>query len=247
MGTTKKSRAYDHWHFRDKNGRVNPDNPFDYYPTPAWVTEALLEKEKFKCEILEPASGDGSMATVIRAHGYWVDEADIRRGQDFLDRKDWCWNIVTNPPYGKRMAEAFVRHALKLAFFKVAMLLPMYFIEAVCRNDIFTNPKCPVKSMYFFSRRIKFGDNGHASPFGTVCNQCGERLIVRKTSWTEHPLVYTGTDAHAGDEVIGSADREEIWCPHCEEPVPGSLAELPQMIEDEDVLYRVPIQHDPTS
>jgi len=165
--STKKSRAKNYWHFR-KDSPIRPENPFDFYATPASITEALLARERFRAEILEPASGDGAMAEVLRAHGYEVDEADIRRGQNFLDRKEPCWNIVTNPPYGKSMAEVFVRHALKLAFLKVAMLLPMYFLEGVCRHDIFNNPAFPVKATYVFSRRAKFGEEGHTSPFGTV-------------------------------------------------------------------------------
>ena len=60
-------------------------------------------------------------------------------------------NIVTNPPYSDGMAEQFCRHALKLATGKVAMLLPMWFLEGVQRHDLFSEQ--PLKAIYIFSRR----------------------------------------------------------------------------------------------
>lgn len=37
----------------------------DFYPTPAHVTEALLERETFKGTMWEPACGDGAMSRIL--------------------------------------------------------------------------------------------------------------------------------------------------------------------------------------
>jgi hypothetical protein len=43
--------------------------PRDFYPTPAWVTEALAEHVELAGKrILEPACGDGRMAEALSAY-----------------------------------------------------------------------------------------------------------------------------------------------------------------------------------
>ena len=75
-------------------------------------------------------------------------------------------NIVTNPPYADGLAEKFCRHALECAKGKVAMLVPMWFLEGVQRHDLFSIQ--PIKAIYIFSRRPKFGEHqDHQAPFGT--------------------------------------------------------------------------------
>jgi hypothetical protein len=142
----KTSKAKNYWQTRGYN-RTDTENPRDFYPTPAHGTMALLRRETFSFSILEPASGNGAMAKVFRWWGHEVEEADLDRGEDFLRRKESCWSVVTNPPYGKGYAEKFVRQALKLARLKVAMLLPFYFLEGVCRHDLFHRPDFPLKAV----------------------------------------------------------------------------------------------------
>lgn len=107
----------------------------DFYPTPAWGTEALLVYEKFQGPILEPCCGDGAMAEVLKRHGYTVhasDKFDHGYGvkKDFFDIKNLynTPNIVTNPPY--KEAEQMIRHALSLSNDgKVCFLLRLAFLE----------------------------------------------------------------------------------------------------------------------
>lgn len=114
----------------------------DDYETPEEVTRALCEAVTFKGPILEPAAGSDRMARVLRAEtGQKVTTADIKRGQNFLERKaKWPGDIVTNPPYRDGMADAFVRKALELAEGKVAMLMELKFAtgDQRCR-DLFQN------------------------------------------------------------------------------------------------------------
>jgi hypothetical protein len=144
------------------------DHPLTLYPTPASVTEALLNREKFAGPILEPASGDNAMVTVLRRHGYKVIAQDIKDGHDFLLRKSKVANIVTNPPYALSMAEAFVRHAMSIAITKIAMLVPFYFLEGVGRHELFAGRLWPVKAVYVLSRRPTFGSQNGPAPFGSL-------------------------------------------------------------------------------
>ncbi len=155
--------AKNHW---QQNGNGAGD-PLTLHPTPPHVTEALLAREHFDGSILEPASGDGAMADVLRQHGYKVRATDLKSGHNFLVRKSKVANVVTNPPYSQSMAEQFVRKAMEVAERKIAMLLPFYFLEGVQRHELFSGD-WPVKAVYIFSRRPTFGDHPDHAPFGSV-------------------------------------------------------------------------------
>ena len=49
----------------------------DFYPTPAWVTEALLRRVRLPDGIWEPCCGNGAMAQVLEAHGHRVVGTDL--------------------------------------------------------------------------------------------------------------------------------------------------------------------------
>jgi hypothetical protein len=162
----KGTKAKDYWRERRAGLKRNEDNPRDFHPTPEHVTEALIARERFRGLILEPASGDGAIIRVLRKAGYTVTGTDIVAGTDFLKSRKAVANVITNPPYSDGMAEKFCRHALAIASGKVAMLLPMWFLEGIQRHDLFS--KQPLKAIYIFSRRPKFGEHHlHQAPFGT--------------------------------------------------------------------------------
>ena len=105
----------------------------NFYPTPREATLALLSAESFEGSIWEPACGKGHIAEVLKAGGHSVVSTDLNdwsygiRGVDFLcESKPRARHIVTNPPYGSGLADAFVTKALSLmrgTQGKVAMLL----------------------------------------------------------------------------------------------------------------------------
>ena len=109
--------------------------PNEFYPTPPEATRALLSVEKFDGTIWEPACGDGRIAKVRADHGHAVVSTDLNAygfgeaGVDFLrETKARARHIVTNPPYGRGLADRFVHRALSLTRQtggKVAMLLNM--------------------------------------------------------------------------------------------------------------------------
>jgi hypothetical protein len=107
--------------------------PNEYYPTPENVIHELLMAERFSGSVWEPACGDGRIARALRWRGNFVVQTDLynhgagQSGIDFLaERAPRARNIITNPPYGKGLADRFVEKALAFTALtggKVAMLL----------------------------------------------------------------------------------------------------------------------------
>lgn len=107
--------------------------PHDFYPTPPEGTRALLSVERFAGSIWEPACGNGAISKVLLQRGYQVVSTDLiyrgfgTGGVNFLEQTETrAINIITNPPYGRGLADAFLRHSLNLVAHtggSVAMLL----------------------------------------------------------------------------------------------------------------------------
>lgn len=113
--------------------RIARDIAANFYPTPPEAVRALLSVEGFDGSIHEPACGEGHIARVLEAVGYSVVSTDLndwgfgKSGIDFLQQSEpLAKHIVTNPPYGQGLADAFIRRAVALSSVtggKVAMLL----------------------------------------------------------------------------------------------------------------------------
>ncbi len=94
---------------------------------------ALLSVERFEGSIWEPACGEGAIANVLMEAGHEVVSTDLYNygfgtaGVDFLkETTPRARHILTNPPYGSGLADAFILKALFLTEAtggKVAMLL----------------------------------------------------------------------------------------------------------------------------
>lgn len=110
----------------------------EFFPTPAEVTEALLDFWRPVASwVWEPAVGDGAMANVLKARGYHVIPSDIiNRGYpgtmvlDFLQTVAQPGHmpvaIVTNPPFS--LGAKFIEHALHiLGVRELAVLLKAQF------------------------------------------------------------------------------------------------------------------------
>src|SRR5256885_14004845 len=105
-----------------RDGRVHPMRArYEFYPTPPEATRALLSVENFDGPIWEPACGRGAISMVLEAAGHQVVSTDLIQrdygagGIDFLSQTEpRAKHIVTNPPYGRGLGDAFVRHALDL-------------------------------------------------------------------------------------------------------------------------------------
>lgn len=139
----------------------------DFYATSSETTEFLLQYVDFHQRIIEPACGGGHISKVLLAAGYDVQSFDlIDRGYglggiDFLT--DPFYNevkgqadIITNCPYSLSME--FVSRALEITHRKVAMLLPIEYLNRLnwCRH------LCLVLS---FSRHTDIAMNGDFEKF----------------------------------------------------------------------------------
>lgn len=140
-------------------GRGRESVPFDFYPTPAWCVDRLLDDcglalTHADASILEPTVGDGA---IVRAFRGWADRmclcgepewtgVELRRVPEtaahvdvLVDGTDFrTWHpaepafdlAIGNPPYA--LAESIVRHALGMSD-RAAFLLRVGFLGSAER------------------------------------------------------------------------------------------------------------------
>jgi hypothetical protein len=151
--------------------------PQDYYRTPRWAVEALLnELWGVTGPVLDPGCGDGAILETLRDHGHTdligveVDPARATLAAPFCDRLvvgDFLsldlaglkvGTVIGNPPYCD--AEAFVRHALYLTApgGSVHMLLRLAFLagQRRARGGLWES----LDAVRVLSRRPKFLERG---------------------------------------------------------------------------------------
>ena len=106
----------------------------DFYQTPYNITRRLLEVEKFKGRILEPASGAGAIKAILKEAGYDdVTAYDLLlNGKDFLTETRKFDAIITNPPFS--LAKEFILKACEVAP-RFAFLLPLNYLHGKERLD----------------------------------------------------------------------------------------------------------------
>jgi hypothetical protein len=162
---------------KHENGYERVDR--DFYPTPLWATQALLEHIDITgLRVWECAAGGGHMSEVLKAAGAHVYSSDIvNRGYAGLDAViDYTaphpggltfGGVLTNPPFGERgkLAVAFIRVGLQhLGNGFLALLLPNDFDSAKSRVPLFHD--CPqFAGKIVLTKRCKWFDTpGSASP-----------------------------------------------------------------------------------
>ena len=160
--------------------RISPRRaPYEFYPTPPEATRALLSAVTFDGPIWEPACGEGHISKVLKTEGYDVVSTDLidygygEPGRDFLaERGARAKHIVTNPPYGRGLADAFVRHALKLTAGTGGTVAMLLNITSLChpRRHAFYLANPPT-AIYALDECICWpnGDPGQATT--TIANQ----------------------------------------------------------------------------
>lgn len=132
------------------DGRLHPSRaPYEFYPTPPEATRALLAAESFEGGVWEPACGRGHISKVLASAGLEVVSTDLiardfgAGGVDFFrETRPRAKHIVTNPPYGRGLADRFVEHALRLTAptgGKVAMLLNLASLAHPLRHALWTS------------------------------------------------------------------------------------------------------------
>jgi len=143
------------------SSRLNGERDmYDFYPTPGYVVEELLKREKFSTNIWEPACGKGDISEVLENHGHLVTSTDLMdrgyRGQfvcmDFLNSEPFDGDIITNPPF--KCALEFVNQAKMNSSNKIAFFLRTLFLESEKRKKMFEDQEFPLKAVYQFSKRV---------------------------------------------------------------------------------------------
>lgn len=139
------------------SGQFHPNRAaYEFYPTPPEATRALLAAERFDGSIWEPACGEGHISKVLREFNHEVVSTDLvdynygEANRDFLlEKTPLARNIITNPPYGRGLADAFCKHAIDLTSRtggKVAMLVAVQSLCHPTRTEFFQ--KHPPKVIY---------------------------------------------------------------------------------------------------
>jgi hypothetical protein len=146
-------------------GSGNPDREKDdFYATPNWAIDALLDRETFYGEIWEPACGDGAICKRLQHYGYTniyaTDLVDRGYGDgclDFMNMRREAVNIITNPPF--KIGTKFTLHALNLASKKIAIFNKLSFLEGKERRDkLFSLGH--LERVWVFGERVGFNGGG---------------------------------------------------------------------------------------
>lgn len=126
---------------------------FDYYPTPAWMTRALMRRVSL-FDVLEPCSGENAIVNVIGrdkvvlTNDYdpsrpaeWRFDATCEGSWNNFDvrRPFWC---VTNPPFNlaDQIVPLAVRHCPA-----VAMMLRLSWLEPTAARALFLTAHPPTR------------------------------------------------------------------------------------------------------
>lgn len=151
-------------------------DPNDYYPTPAWVTEALLDVHPPPIpEVTEPSAGEGSIVSVLARQDYTVHAIELREecraaleaaGSSRVTIGDALvvlpqinsGAIVGNPPFARDLGFKFVRACVATGAPYVAMLLQLDYFSSRPRAE--WNNEHPVTGFYPLGDRPSFTGDG---------------------------------------------------------------------------------------
>lgn len=174
----------------------------DYYPTPAWVTEALIPylgaHVQADTPVWECACGSGEMAEVLREHFETVNASDLYDygyRPSFPDTNFLSWSgklkmrtaVVTNPPYG-RAAESFIRKALDIteeAEGVVAMLLRNEYDSASTRTSLFRHQA--------FARKVILTSRPRWVPDSTGAPRHNYSWFLWDWAWDQNAIISYAT------------------------------------------------------
>lgn len=148
-------------------------DPREFYPTPAWCTEALIRNYAFSTDYVvdEPACGVGHISKVFEEKGFNVRSTDLhdtgfgKGGVDFLKSEVEMAQVVTNPPYKGKLPISFAWHGLDLTAKHqglVALLMRTDWSSAAGRTNLLQHPAFAMKLE--LTRRPMWVDGTTGSP-----------------------------------------------------------------------------------
>ena len=126
-----------------------------FVQTPSYVTESLLDNEKFEGSVLEPCCGKGAISEVFKKRGYIVESSDLidygyGEVRDLFSLNKEYDNIITNPPFALKID--MIEHLLKLTKKKLVLL---WYAKNI-GNLIESKRSKGLKNIYVFKRRIEW-------------------------------------------------------------------------------------------
>jgi hypothetical protein len=118
-----------------------PREAGDLYAEPGWAVDSMLDAVRFVGPIYDPCCGTSTIVSRCRARGLVATGSDIQdlggnRVRDVFTIQRRLANVVSNPPF--ILAERILRHLLPLVSRQLVLFLRLSFIEAECRDDLFT-------------------------------------------------------------------------------------------------------------
>ena len=138
----------------------------DFYPTPEWATNFLVERVSIGGWIFECCSGNDDIANVLARRAGAVITNDIDTSMPAMFHRDilepWDFGevefdwVVTNPPFN--LAPQIVPRAYNHAREGIAMLLRLSFLEPVENRGPWLNQHPPTRMLVL--PRISFTGDG---------------------------------------------------------------------------------------
>lgn len=138
----------------------------DFYPTPQWATDVLLQYTQPHGFILEPCAGNGAISDVLarkcsvvtndidpKHNTTYTEDVSDTEGWTRLPRADW---VITNPPFSDSYEIA--RLSYEHAKWGSAMLLRLTFLEPCLRRASWLQKRPPSKIIVL--PRISFTGDG---------------------------------------------------------------------------------------
>ena len=133
----------------------------DFYETPAYVIDYVLDNIHFEGNVWEPSCGKGAISKKLIERGYETRSSDLNdygygeTGINFLTTKETCDNVFSNPPFN--ISTEYTLHALKIAKRKVVLLNKLTFLEGIKRREqLFSLKK--LSEVHVYSKRLSFND-----------------------------------------------------------------------------------------
>jgi hypothetical protein len=147
-----------------------PD-PHGHYVEPVWCSERLFREERFYGAIFDPCAGFGRVVQAARAAGLSATAGDIVNRDcaggldyegDFLHFHGLVDNVVCNPPFD--LIREVIEHALQVARYKVAAILPVRRLNAAGKWLIAT----PLLRVWMLSPRPSMPPGSYIAAGGKV-------------------------------------------------------------------------------
>lgn len=153
-----------------KDAKLWVRDPHDFYTEQSWVSELIIQAERFAGKVLDPCCGNGTIGRAFAARNHPILSTDLcerpygMSGMDFLDpateygRVD---HIVCNPPF--RLTLPFIRRGLQLARQSVAMVVPLKWVASQERYDFWKEVGQPAV-VYVLSNRVSMPPGKYLDP-----------------------------------------------------------------------------------